>query len=1047
MSLGGDLYHLLVGQPPLYERDLSALLRKVQRGEFDRPSQVKKDVPIALEAVCLKAMALSPSDRYTTARQLADDVEQWLADEPVHAYREPISTRLGRVVRRHQAIAAGFTTSLLATMVVLGAGVFMVDRYRSAQRAERAREEARLRSTAEASLLQVEHLQGQARWSDASIVLAEMETNLQDRSPPDLRKKIEESKADLALVSKLDDIRLSRSTTLKGELRLAESDEAYHAAFKAAGLDIDGGDLEVVADKVAESNIEAPLIAALDDWAACTADPKRRDRLLKLARLADPDPWRDRARDPNIWKNPEALNKLLAEDSAAKQSPQLIVAMAYGLKGTQDQQLQLLRKCQRQHPNDFWLNFALGNALAASDTAESLGHYRAALALRPDSAVVMNNLGTALQRQKRYLEAQTAFEQAIAQQPSFVLPHFNLGRVYQDQKQFEKAAREYQETIRLDPKLAQPHNNLGNLLQEQGHPELAKKEYLEAIRLDPKFAQPINNLGNLYREEGASEKAVGEFNKAIGLDSKDASPHVNLGAMLMEKGQLDQAKAEFKKAVELNPNDAVSFSNLGETYRRQKMWKEASEALAKALTLDRENPSIRSNRGLLLADQNKLEDARIEFLAAIRLNPKEAQYFHNLGEVLRLLKRFEEAKAAFESALRIDPKLASVHYDLGQVFRNLSELDKAKAEFRSAIAIDSKLLPAHVQLALVLQDQNLLEEAESAWRKALTLDSQSASLHNSLGKVLCARDRWPDALKEFKSAVALDANDAFIHNNLGLALAMQNDLSAAKAEWALAIKRDPNFADPHNNMGNMLAKQRKLDDAALEYQEAIKLEPKNPKFHENLANLLHAQGKLAQALEEYRKTVDLGRKQTLVAMRACEREASLQKRLPGLLSGDDKPRDQAEKLAFAELCQQPFERRYSLAVRLFTESFEADPTLMDDLKTEFRYHAARAAAGAAFGLEPNAAKPSPQEKAKLRAKAFDWLRTDLGKRITEAKSGRAEDRNALRQILARWQSDQCLAGTRNSSALAAFPEAERSAWQSLWKQVAQITGPAEQKSQ
>src|SRR5262249_46606675 len=62
--------------------------------DFPPPRQVKKDVPPALEAVCLQAMALKPEDRYPTALDLAADVEHWLADEPVSAYRERAGARL-----------------------------------------------------------------------------------------------------------------------------------------------------------------------------------------------------------------------------------------------------------------------------------------------------------------------------------------------------------------------------------------------------------------------------------------------------------------------------------------------------------------------------------------------------------------------------------------------------------------------------------------------------------------------------------------------------------------------------------------------------------------------------------------------------------------------------------------------------------------------------------------------------------------------------------------------------------------------------------------
>src|SRR5205823_10450526 len=82
-GLGATLYAVLTGQPPFRDGEAAEVLRKVQRGEFPPPRQVQPEVVPSLEAICLKAMALRPEDRYQSPHDLANDIEHWLADEPV----------------------------------------------------------------------------------------------------------------------------------------------------------------------------------------------------------------------------------------------------------------------------------------------------------------------------------------------------------------------------------------------------------------------------------------------------------------------------------------------------------------------------------------------------------------------------------------------------------------------------------------------------------------------------------------------------------------------------------------------------------------------------------------------------------------------------------------------------------------------------------------------------------------------------------------------------------------------------------------------------
>ena len=93
------------------------MLRKVRAGDFPPPRQANPSVPRALEAVCLKAMAKEPEGRYASPLELADEIQYWLADEPVSVYREPWIARLARWARRHKPWVAGTAVLLFAGLV------------------------------------------------------------------------------------------------------------------------------------------------------------------------------------------------------------------------------------------------------------------------------------------------------------------------------------------------------------------------------------------------------------------------------------------------------------------------------------------------------------------------------------------------------------------------------------------------------------------------------------------------------------------------------------------------------------------------------------------------------------------------------------------------------------------------------------------------------------------------------------------------------------------------------------------------------------------
>ncbi len=125
-GLGAILYEILAGRPPFDGDGIAELLRKVATEPPAPPRSVCPPAPPPLEAVCLKALAKRPADRYASARDLADEVRHYLADEPVTAYAEPALARLARWGRRHRTLVAAAATLLMIAVAGLSVGTLLL---------------------------------------------------------------------------------------------------------------------------------------------------------------------------------------------------------------------------------------------------------------------------------------------------------------------------------------------------------------------------------------------------------------------------------------------------------------------------------------------------------------------------------------------------------------------------------------------------------------------------------------------------------------------------------------------------------------------------------------------------------------------------------------------------------------------------------------------------------------------------------------------------------------------------------------------------------
>ena len=133
-SLGATFFTLLTGKQAFQQNDLIDILEAVRDGDFPKPRELNSHVPPALESICLKAMSRDPAARYGSCLQLAEDIEHWLADEPVIAHQETVLERAARWSRRHRAWTRAISVAVAVVAVVALVAVVVVNRAREREK-------------------------------------------------------------------------------------------------------------------------------------------------------------------------------------------------------------------------------------------------------------------------------------------------------------------------------------------------------------------------------------------------------------------------------------------------------------------------------------------------------------------------------------------------------------------------------------------------------------------------------------------------------------------------------------------------------------------------------------------------------------------------------------------------------------------------------------------------------------------------------------------------------------------------------------------------
>jgi tetratricopeptide (TPR) repeat protein/serine/threonine protein kinase len=646
-SLGATLYELLTLRPVFAGKDRQELMRQIAFEEPVPPRRVRRAVPAELETIVLKALEKAPQDRYATAQELADDLGRFLQDRPIQARRPSVAQRLRKWARRNRAVVGAGLTGLVAGLVLLAGSLGWIVRDRQTQR---VRAEDRVRSALAVAELWLR--QGTPQEPELQTAVRTAESQLASGSVgADLQHQVEQLRADVTMLTVLEDINLALWATNDETGRAqARQGSEYERAFRDYGIDVRVLTIDEAAARIKDRVVRVYLAAALDEWALLSraaAKPEGEQwcqRLLSVSREADPDPWRTSLRLALASKGPDELKQLVASSLIPKLAGTTLELIGGALRrqGEIRMAVDLLRQAQQRYPTDFRINHHLAVALTKSrppELDEAIGFFRVAVALRPNSSIVRNNLGAALGLRGKRDEAIVSFREAILLDPGNARGHLNLGIALFERGDLEGAISSYGRALALKPDYVEVLNNLGLALFRQGKPDEAIACFRQAVRLQPDCLDAHNNLAGILIDLGKLDEAIATCRRAIRLKPDYAEAHSNLGVALSGQGRLEEAIASYRQAIRYEPDYAVAHSNLGEAFFRQGKPGEAISSCREALRLQPNLAQAHANLGEILVSQGKFAEALVAARRAHELGSKDPSWHRPSGQFIRECER------------------------------------------------------------------------------------------------------------------------------------------------------------------------------------------------------------------------------------------------------------------------------------------------------------------------------------------------------------------------------------------------------------------------
>jgi tetratricopeptide (TPR) repeat protein len=754
-SLGAVLYALLTGRPPFQAESRLEILKQLAEQVPRSPRMLNPRVDRDLETICLKCLEKSPVDRYSSVGSLAEDLQRYLAGEPIQARPSSLWVRVLKWIRRRPALAM-LQVVILITILGIIVGYLRYQEHRAAvaeqsllaiQRTDSLRREVQELMDRGRQAMSAGH------WSDARIHLGSAR-GLLGREP-----------ALVDLQAPVDRLLEKTERELQHEV-VRQQAVRKHQKF----MDLRG---------------DALFRGALFTETNPPANPKKVRRTVQEA-LQLFGVAADSGAGPVFEPSLTADERIEVNEGCYELL--LILADTTATDGTE----------------------GVKQALRILERAKGLGLQ--SRAYHAQRARYLERLGDQHGSRKTR-------KQADALQAGGALDHFLLGEEYHRQGNVHAAIGAFHNALRIQPNhfWARYLLSVCYLRLQPSRPDLASDGLTACLR-EGRNVDWVHLLrGIAYTQLDLFGAAEDDFQKVLDHKPNEDALYavlVNRGVLRGRQRDFVRATADLMQAIALKPNSYQARINLAKVYQQRNEIPAALDQMDRAIeTATRpaedarvDKPALANlyrNRAMLQLDRKDHQAALEDFSKAIQAYPR-AEDYSECGRILRGLKRYQEALAAYDSALKANPACEDALLGRCETLCKLGNWTDACSSLDEFLKRCKQTATSSV-LADVYRVRGLTEE--KLGRHADAIADFTVSLSHKADSPTYAHRGWaylvskaPQlALLDFENAIQLDDKNGDAYNGRGaarIALAVKlNHVREAIADAETALSHGP-ASDP-----------------------------------------------------------------------------------------------------------------------------------------------------------------------------------------------------------------------------------------------------------